>query len=144
MHRIFATNPSTFDALRHQIDAHQSVTKIIEHGSWCVTLNPMAFVSYLCSTALVQEQMSCQVTCQRLSSSWLESWNWSGPNIFVLIPTKNYQLKIQTQIPEFELGFWRGIDSTHGIFLTSPSTFNALCHQIDVHQSVMKIGVHWA
>jgi hypothetical protein len=36
MHRIFATNASTFDALHHGIDALQSVTKIIEHGAWCV------------------------------------------------------------------------------------------------------------
>ena len=50
--------------------------------------------------------------------------------IFILIPTKNYQRKIQTQIPEFELGFRRGIDSTHGIFSMSPSTFDALRHQL--------------
>jgi hypothetical protein len=61
--------------------------------------------------------------------------------IFILIPTHNYQRKIQTQIPEFELGFWRGIDSTHEIFSTSPSTFDALRHQIDARQSVTKIGV---
>ena len=61
--------------------------------------------------------------------------------IFILILKRNYQHKIQTQILEFELGFCRGIDSMHGIFLTNPSTFDALHHQIDAHQSVTKIGV---
>jgi hypothetical protein len=55
-----------------------------------------------------------------------------------------YQHKIQTQIPEFELGFWRGIDYTQRIFATNPSMFDALRHQIDTRESVTKIVEHGA